>query len=221
MNQWKPNIPLRYRLGLGVLLCMAILLSSTGISFARYRRERTAEITFSVQEAEQICLGTMRTISEEDATDSMPAGTEVFTPAQSLQWETFDNGARLELVIANGTSDAEFSGKDQKVTLTLLGTLGLWTGTETMKLFLQLPADPGAEETEMLQAAVTPIGEGTVLYHTHGPGWIYSFQNTEGELSWTLPGGRFSSVTLTITMEGANPAATAALQPRVTAEVIG
>jgi len=219
MNQWKPNTSLWYSLGLGVLLCIAVLVVSTGTAYARYRTERTETVTFAVREPEQICLGTIHTVSREEATEDLPAGTEVFTPTQQLQWETVEGVTQLNLAIANGISDTDFSRGDQKVRLQLLGTLGLWTGAETVKISLAYP--PEAEETETLQAMVTPIVEGSVLYHTHGPGWIYSFQNTEGELSWTLPGGEFSYINLTVIMEGATLQEAATLQPRVTAEVIG
>ena len=78
---------------------------------------------------------------------------------------------------------------------------------------------PG-EETQ-ITATITPITEGTALYHTHGGGWIYTFLDEEGEeLSWTLPGGELSHVSLTVTMN-APPETLSLIQPMVTGKTIG
>lgn len=218
MNQWKPNKRQWYALGLVVLLCMAFLVVSTGTSFARYRTEKQKDITFEVREPEQLCLGTFQTITQEDGT---VVAENVFTPTEILAWETTGDTSQLTFTVANGVSEEAFSKKDQKIRVSLIGTLGLWTGTETVELYLNVPSETEPEKTEKLQTMVTPITEGTVLYHTYGPGWIYSFQNSdEEELSWILPGGAFSYVTLTVTMEGATPQEAASLQPHIVAEVI-
>lgn len=222
MNQRKPTKQQWYSLGLAVLLCMACLVISTGTAYGRYRKERETQVTFVVRESQQIALGTFRAPTQEDGTQTdAQADTEVFVPADTLGWETVNGSSQLTFTVANGTSETAFSQMDQRITIRIIGTLGLWTGMETVKLHLQIPsaADPGTTET--IQAAVTPIAEGTALYHTHGPGWVYSFLNAEEEeLFWTLPGGEFSYVTLTISMDGEAPQEDAALQPQVIAEVI-
>lgn len=220
MNQKKTNSVLWYFLGLAVLLCIAALAASTGTAFARYRTERSADITFEVRALPQASIGIWQTGSQEEEIAAQQAETKQFQSMQFLEWETVDGGARLNLTIANGVSDTVFAQEDMKVTLRLLGTLGLWTGEEAAKLNLYFPSQDESGETEMMQAAVSPIVEGTPLYHTHGPGWIYTFQETDGELSWTLPGGQFSYVDLMITVEGAVLMESAALQPQVSAEII-
>lgn len=220
MKQMKPNIVLRYLPGLTILLCIAALVVSTGTTFARYRAERTANITFEVKPSPQAQIGVWEEVSQEAAAVGRKAGTKVFQPIQYLHWELGDKGARLHLTIANGVSETEYAQKDMNVSLRILGTLGLWNGEEATKLNLHYPSQEDADKTEMIQAAVSPIGEGTPLYQTHGPGWVYSFQNSDGELGWTLKGGQFSYIDLIITVEGAI-VTEAALQPQVRTEVIG
>lgn len=221
MKQMKTNTVLRYLTGLTILLCIAALVVSTGTTFARYRTERSANITFEVQSFLQANIGVWEEVSREEATAERRAGTKIFQPTQFLQWEAVDGGARLHLTIANGVSETDFAHKDMKVTLRVLGTLGLWNGAEAAKLNLHYPSQEEPEKTETMQAAVSPIGEGTPLHQIHGPGWVYTFQNSEGELSWTLKGDQFSYVDLIITVEGAILTESAALQPQVFSEVIG
>lgn len=222
MNQRKPTKHQWYSLGLTALLCMAFMVLATGTAFARYRTEREAQVSFAVRESEQITIGTMRTVSQEEAeATGMEAGTQVFEPVETLVWETVNDRAQLKMTVANGTSETEYSLRPQKIRVRLIGTLGLWTGMETVKLYLQIPSAQDPETIEMIQAAVNPIGEGTALYHTHGPGWTYSFLNADGEeLTWTLPGSEFSHVDLIISMDGAAPQEDASLQPQVFAEVV-
>lgn len=220
MNPWKPNTSPGYRLGLGILLCIAVLVVSTGTAYARYRTEREAEIMFAVREEEPIYLGRMRTITKEEATETLKEGDEVFTTERTLRWEEVNGEYRLNLTIANGLSDTKFSRQDRKVTLRVLATLGAWTGTETAEVYLEQKLQTDPETTQTLQAKVESIAEDSVLDRVHGSGWIYSFWNEEEELSWVLPGGKFSCVHLTITVKGAVLQESAAFRPQVTAEII-
>ena len=198
MNQRKPNRIVWYSLALVLLLCAAFLVTSTGTAFARYRTERSAKVTFEVREPEQICLGTL-------ALD----GTFRTSPPA---WTTGDDTPRLNLAVANGTSADDCSQRDQTVSLRLIGSLGI----DTAPMYLTLPG----EETQVT-ATITPITEGTALYHTHGAGWIYTFLDEEGEeLTWTLPGGELSYVSLTVTMD-ALPETLSLIQPMVTGKTIG
>lgn len=198
MNQRKPNRIVWYSLGLVLLLSVAFLVTSTGTAFARYRTERSAKVTFEVREPEQICLGTL----------ALDGSFRKSAPA----WNTTGEIPQLNLTIANGTSDTACSPRDQAVSLRLVGSLGL----ETAPMYLTLPG----EETK-ITATITPITEGTALYHTHGAGWIYTFLDEEGEeLSWTLPGGKLSLVSMTVTMDTL-PENLALIQPLVTGKTTG
>ena len=78
-----------------------------------------------------------------------------------------------------------------------------------------------ADGTE-ISATATPITEGTVIYHTYGAGWIYSFQDEEGEeLFWELAGGELSFVSLTVTIDDEVLTEDSLLRTLVTGEVIG
>lgn len=215
MNQWKPNKRLWYAAILTVLLGMAFLVTSTGTAYARYRTEYKEQISFEVREHELISLGTMQMQTQEDGT-----AKEVFVPTDSLSWETTGDYSQMTFVVANGISETEFSRRDQQINVRILGTLGLWTGTEAVRLYLHMPSEEEGT-VEKLQAKVTAIEDGTALSYTHGPGWLYSFQNSDTEeLSWTLPGGKFSYITLTISKDASTAQETATLQPQVIAELV-
>ena len=203
MNQRKPNRIMWYSLGLALLLCAAFLVTSTGTAFARYRTEREKNITFEVREPERICLGTLAEDGSFAVTDPV--------------WKTVDDVHQLDLAVANGNSADDYSRQDQIFYFRLIGSAGL----EDTKVYLHLPAeDSSAEETKLL-ATASPIVEGTALYHAYGAGWIYTFQDTEGEeLSWTLAGSEFQFVSLTVTIDK-EPAIASLIHPQVIGEVVG
>lgn len=216
MNQRKPNSSAWYPLGLGVLLCIAVLVISTGTAFARYRTERIQEVSFAVREPEQVLLGNFHTVTPEEETEDIPAGTVVFQPQDILHWENVGGATCLTFVVTNGSSDTDHAQRDQEVQLRLLGTLGLWTGMEPIKMQLTVE---DTEQTEELQAVPIQIEAGTALYYTHGSGWVYTFQGEEGELTWKLPGDQFSAIKMVVTLEGVSPQEAALLQPQITARV--
>lgn len=221
MNQRKTNSSLWYSLGLALLLCIAFLVVATGTTLARYRAERVAKVNFEVRPPEQISMGLVRTVTAQEATAELPEGTVIFDPSIVPQWQTVEGVTQLSLSIANGISETEFSAGDQSVRFRLIGSLGLWNGAETAKVFLLLPAENGSDTVNKIQATVTPITEGTALYNTYGDGWIYTFQDAEGEeLSWTLAGGALSYISLTVTIEDASLTDSVMLQPQVIGEVI-
>ena len=220
MNQRNKKHSLWYSLGLGVLLCIAALVVSTGTTYARYRTERTGTVKFAVQEPEQILLGTLHTITDAEATEELPKGTVVLQKQDTLYWENVDGTRRLTPVIGNGSSEYQYSQRDQQVQLRLLGSLGLSTGEGPVKMYLEIPSEEDPETTESLQAVAVPIEPGTALYYTFGSGWVYTFQGTEGELYWTLPGGAFNTIQLTITMEGVPSQEEAVVTPQITSWVV-
>ena len=215
MNRWKLNKSLWFSLGLTCLLCVAFLVIASGTALARYRTEREAKITFEVREPEQISLGMVRTITKEEATAQLPAGTEVFDPSGEPAWQTVDGVPQLTLAAANGISDTEFAEYDQSIRLRLIGSLGLWTGADTAQIFLLM------EDGTKLQATATPIVEGTAMYVSHGEGWVYSFLDAEGEeLTRNLAGGKLSYTSFTVTIENTSLTDTVLLQPMVIGEAI-
>lgn len=195
MNRRKQNIS-RWALPLLLaFLVLGCLMASTGGALARYRAERREEISFEVRLPEKICLGQM--VTAEDDTVS-------FDPVAQGTWETVEGKQQLTFTIANGTGEKDFSGQDQQIHFRLVGTLGIWNGSDDLKLTLEVPSEEDPEETESYEATVTRIREGSPMYATFGDGWVFAFFNEEGEeLSWLLEGGAFDSITMTLTLEGA------------------
>lgn len=221
MNQRKTNNSLWYSLGLAVLLCVAFLVVATGTTLARYRSEREAEITFAVREPERVCLGTVKTITAEEATDALSEGTVVFDASMQPAWKTVENVPQLQLAVANGASATEYSIADQKIRLRLIAGLGVWTGETPANFYLILPAEDASAETKKIQGTATVIEEGTSLYQIHGAGWVYTFQDENGEeLSWILEGGKLSYISLTVTMEGAELSEPSLLQHVIIADMV-
>lgn len=221
MNQSKCNKRPRYLLGLVQLLCAAALVTATGTAQARYRAERDVQLTFQVRSPAQVSLGTMKTETAEDGTE-----TEIFDPEGKLSWrtETENELYLLDLVIANGISAASFSEKDQIVSLRLIGSAGI--GEET-RIFLRIPPQAEGEQTVEIPATVTEIEEGTSLYVTNGYGYVYTFhQQMEGEeepgeeLTWLLPGKKFATIPLMLVIRGTLPEHISLLQPQVMAELV-
>lgn len=214
MSQRKPNKQAWYSLGLVVMLCVAVLVIATGTTFARYQSNQRVSVTYNVRVPDQICLGTVSVNTEEESVE-----TETFTPVTELSWETVDGVAQLKFAVANGISESDFSARDQQVRLRMIGSLG----TNNASLTLTLPPEEGSTEERTYQATAAPIVEGTVLYQTYGPGWLYTFVDESGEeVSWELPGGDFSYISLMVTID--NPEALGGelsiLQPQVIADVI-
>jgi len=202
MNQRKPNRIVWYSLGLVLLLCSAALVLSTGTAFARYRSELEKGVTFEVREMEQIHLG---------STTNDEAGNLVFSTA-SPKWIKGQENVQMDLAVANGTApqEHEYSQRDQQICLQLIGSVGLWDGEDAAKIVLT------QKDGQTFQATATPITKDTALYHTHGAGWIYTFQDAEGEeLSWTLHGGELSFVCLTITVKDTELTTDVLLIPQV------
>ena len=207
MTQQRKKRKTRYLLGLLLLLCLGILVASVGTTLARYYAERQVNADFQVREPEKISLGMV--------VDG------VFTPTNQLAWKTQGGVTSLQFAIANGTTEADYSARDQKMCLRMIGTLGIWTGDTPPDLSVSFLSEKTGEEITVT-ATASPIAEGTALYHTYGQGWIYTFleQSTQ-ELSWVLPGGALSYIALTVTVQGETVESPSLLQPLVVAEAIG
>lgn len=206
MYNQKKNRTLWLAAALIPILILGCIVAATGGAFARYRADRRATIEFTVRPPDQVYLGMMVQGEEE---------TLVFDPTAQGTWKTIDQTRQLEFTIANGI-DAETCAKEnQRISLRLIGTLGIWDGVdETFKVILQLPPEEeeGEEATETtelkrIEATVTRIREGSPMYSTFGDGWVFAFFDGEDEarqeLSWLLEGGTLDTLTLTLILEGA------------------
>lgn len=222
MNQRKPNNSLWYSLGLAVLLMAGCLVAFTGSSLARYRAEREKTIQFTVRVPDQVYLGTMQTVTDED-TDASGEGTLTFVSSAGASWETVNGVAQMEFAVANGASEEEFAAMDQQIRIRLMGSLGLWTGTETAKVKLLLPAptEEDPENCEEIAADVTRISKESPLYKVFGDGWVFTFPDEKGEERvWTLEGGEFSYISMKIIVEDVALTEASLLQLQVTGETV-
>jgi len=223
MNQRKPNMKNWYSLGLAVLLCVSLLVIATGTAFARYRGERKETITFTPRVPDQIYIGSVSIVTNENNVDGdiTTSEMEVFSPTTQLNWEQKDGKTQLKFSVGNGLSDLDCSDKDQAIRLRMIGSLGIWNGTQVPTLRLELPAaEEGGQET-VITATASPIGENTLLHMEYGAGWVYTFLDEFGEeLCWELAGEELSYISFTVTVEGDITESLALLQPQVISESI-
>ena len=217
MSRPKWNKHPWYGLGLALLLCVAALAAATGTTLARYQAERKQVLTFQVCSPAQISLGVMETTEKEDGTS-----VTAFRETDTLSWkeEVPDEVYLLELVVANGKSETVFSDKSQEVSLRLICSIGMTEGTG---IALRIPQEDGHKT---VPGIVQEITEGSSLYVTNGPGYIYTFHEQEDgtedpgeELTWQLPGGTFVYIPLTVVMEGKLPDHETLIRPQIVADL--
>lgn len=208
--------------GLVVLMCILLPVLATGTAEARYRAEKTAEIQFQIWEPAQIYLGTLSGTTETEGEGTAATPEELtFHPDGELTWTESLGTYSMELAVANGSSETDFSEKDQQFRLQMIGSIGLGTETEFPLIELKVPSEENPETIETFQGKASKIEKGTLLYHSMGSGWIIRFQNAEGnEPLWTLKGGTLSYKGFTITVENAKRESDILLQPQVEAKVI-
>lgn len=204
-----------------LFLCIGCLIAATGITYARYRSESKEELLFEVRESDQVLLGTIQTLQEKDT--FVPLGD-----SEQLAWtvDAESGAASLTFAAANGSDGENYSLKDQAVKLRMLGSLNLAAAETLPELTVTYKSKKvnGDEVEKTVQGEISYLVEGTALYHTYGPGYLYIFYETtaEGkeELTWELPGGELSYVTFTIqTIEDAS-GISGLLQPVIITESI-
>lgn len=196
-------------LGLAVLAVLAGLIAAFGISFARYRADYSQALGFQSQRPGQIHLGTLATADE-------PQGWS-FQPQTQGTWQTRDDEHYLELVVANGISHQDYTHETQNFTLQLVGSLGIWDGTDVADLTLRVyQPEPLDHEYQDFQATASRIQKGTPLYRTYGDGWVFSFLEEGEQVTWTLDGSAFSTVKMTLILDGGQLTHPSLLQPIVT-----
>lgn len=210
MNRQKQNRTIWLAAALLPILLLGCLIASTGGALARYRAEWKGQYVFTVRPPDQVYLGKMVKDGE---------GKEVFDASAQGAWETVDGKQQLEFTIANGTAPDTFAKENQRVSLRLIGSLGILEGNEKFSVILQLPPEEDAEDTDepkQIKATITRIQEGSPMFTTFGDGWVFDFFDEEEReaVSWLLEGGALNTVTLTLILEGvtANEASLLQLQ---------
>ena len=209
MNRRKQNKRL---LGLAVLLYGSVLVVSLGSAMARYRTSINNTVTFEVRSPAQICLGIEKTFSTEVENDgeTQTVITKSFVPEGELIWSDPDGDGKdqLELAIANGVSDEDFSKRKQQINLRLISSLGAVIPSKAempitaTDLYLRIPSETEVSGFVEYKASADTIVEGTSLYNDYGEGWVYTFSIEEEELSWVLYGGKLDYITMTLVMDG-------------------
>lgn len=191
-----------------LILCAGLLIVSVGVTYARYREDHQGSVAFQIKESETVFLGII--------------DNNEFTQVSQLEWKVEDNSATLQFAVANGTSEMDYSNRNQEVQLCLIGSLGLMKEEKLPIVSVFFKTQEG--EVKNIQASVSAIEKGTALYHSYGDGWLYRFYEStaEGnrEFSWALPGGEFSYIALTVKMEGETSENLSLLQPLITAETM-
>ena len=213
MRQQKENKMQSHLLGrtmvFMLILCAALLIVSVGVTYARYREEHQGNVAFQIRESETVLLGII--------------DNNVFTQANQLEWKVEDEVVTLQFAVANGSSETDYSNTDQKVQLSLVGSLGLLKDGQLPTVAVTFLTESG--ETKTVWAIASAIEKGTTLHHSYGDGWLYRFYEwtEEGnrELSLELPGGEFSCIDLLVTVQGETSESLSFLQPLINAEAMG
>lgn len=231
MNQRKPNNFRWYSLGLVMLLLTGCFIISTGTTFARYRAESSVDQMYSVRPPEQICLGTVELVPvETEAPEGSDENTETtepdtmkeaFVPSDAVSWSKKNGISQLEFAVANGNAEDNYSARTQEFHLRLIGTLGIWSGTETAVVQLMVPSEEDPETLQPITATVQQIPKDTPLHITFGDGWIYTFQDEQGEeIRWTLKGGSLQYVGVTITVDNSGVVDPSLLQLQIVGRAV-
>lgn len=197
---------LNMRMGLAIFLLLLSLAAAVGVSFARYRADHSQSLYFMVQKPGRIYLGNMATMDEPNIL--------TFDHRAVGSWKPVDDSLQLELTVANGTSAQDYPREDQSFSVQLVGSLGLWDGTEVADVTLRVRKEGAYDD---FRGTAARIRQGSPLYQTYGDGWVYSFLSENGEeMSWSLEGNRFSRVDMTVILAGSDLTQPSLLQPVIT-----
>ena len=190
MDHWKKNSSLRYFAGLALLMVPVILMIIASPAFARYQEERTGNITFNVKEPGQICFAKI-----ENATLLVIENQEGFVWTKSGDGKT----SSLELTVANGSGNSDFSKYEQNVTVMLVAGLGLLVD-EDGETGITLE-----HEGNIYSAKAEKTMPGSESYTAFGESWVITFFDKAGnEFSGVLEGGKLDTFTVKIAVENAS-----------------
>jgi len=186
MDHWKKNSSLRYFAGLALLMVPIILMIIASPAFARYRKEEIGNITFNVKEPGQICF-----VKIDGTTLSVIDSAEKFIWTDSGDEKT----KSLEISVANGSGNSDFSEYEQNVAVRLFAGLELLVEDGETGITLE-------HEGNIYSAKAEKIVPGSEFYSVFGEGWLITFTDkTENEFSGVLEGGKLNHFDVKITVE--------------------
>lgn len=213
MKRRKSNISLWRLLGLTAVVVIGCLLAATGKSLARYKAETEGSLWFSAQVPEEVYLG--KVVQSADGTSSS------FDPEAEGSWEMVDGCLQMSFAVANGAEEEEYAEKDQQFRVQLVGSLGVWDGTQTVEVKLLVPTQEDPTDNEEFAATATRIQPQSPMYSEFGDGWVFSFRDDrEEELTWILEGGKFSVCEMYIVLEGTELTDSSLLQLQIVGDYI-
>lgn len=184
--------------GLAAVLIVLGLMGAVGVSYARYRINRSESIFYTPRQPEQIYLGQM--IDQDN-------GKAVFDPQKVGSWEAVEGKSQLTFAVANGTSGKSYTQQDQQVQIRLVGSLGIWDGEKTVNVLLRAPRKAKPDETEPqfdeIRGKATRILKDSPMFSVFGEGWVFTFPDEDGkEMTWLLEGGSLSTISCQILIDG-------------------
>lgn len=177
--------------------------------------ETTATETSAATESTDTTDTTETTAFDTQTVEDVPL-VPVFTPTQELNWERTDDGQlQLKFAVANGLTGESFEQRSQKITIRLVGSVGVLKGDASVTgLSLLTNEIPQPEEvlktdekvedvlTVQSQATAIRIEKDSPTYNTFGDGWAFRFLNEAGEeLYWVLEGDSQTYLEFTLVLE--------------------
>ena len=188
----KSRIALQF--GTMFLFLIIFLSMVVGKSYAHYEAAIAKEVGFQyVAETGQIQIRGADSSEIEKVTVE-----EEIVPEETIPEETAPEEQITSAYFVLSNKDGEkFCGYDQKATLSMVATIGLGNPND----FMITLVDGGAS----YMAVCSEIIEGTELYATYGPGWIYHFYDSAGEeVEWQFPGNQLIERVMQIMVIGAS-----------------
>ncbi|MBQ4547434.1 MAG: hypothetical protein IJA17_09835 [Oscillospiraceae bacterium] len=188
MDHWKKNSSLRYFAGLALLMVPVILMIIASPAFARYQKEKIGNITFNVKEPGQICFVNI----ENNQLEVIDNENNKFV------WTESEGTKSLEISVANGSGNSDYSEYDQNVTVMLVAGLGLSVEDGETGITLEHGGN-------IYSAKAEKTIPGSESYTAFGESWVITFFDKAGnEFSGVLEGGKLDTFTVKITVENAS-----------------
>lgn len=148
MNRRKLNIRTWCSLGLAVVLVIFCLVLSTGVTWARYRTDVSADLLFETRSPVSVYLGKLEYCEPGEGTEK---AEKKFVETKEGTWVWNENGQlQLDFAVANGISDKKYEKVDQQVRVRVASSLGLQSEGQTLVLKLAVPKseEPQEESSE-------------------------------------------------------------------------